>query len=164
MEYIPYLWLLIGAVFVLAELFTAGFVLLWFGIGALVAAVASFLHLGFAFQVLTFLIVSGALTVASRTIFDKFLIRSGAGRTIKTGIDSLPGQVGTVVESSSGATKKAAVQVYGSTWTAYPAAGEGPFTAGEEVEVDSVDGSVLYVRKLPSEPSWRDEHTEEREE
>ncbi len=157
MEYIPYLWLLVGAVFILAEIFTSGFVLLWFGVGAIIAATMAFLHVGFGLQVLVFLLVSGALTMASRTIFDNFLVRLGGGRAIKTGMESLPGQIGTVVEPSTGSMRKAAVQVYGSTWTAYPAAGEEPLTSGEQVEVDRIDGSVLYVRRVPSSPSWRED-------
>lgn len=157
MEYIPYLWLLIGAVFLLAEIFTSGFVLCWFGLGAIAAGILSFLHVGFGLQILTFLMISGALTMASRTIFERFLMRFGPGRSVKTGMESLPGQVGTVVEKSEGEMHRAAVQVYGSTWTAYPAAGEIPLKEGEAVQVEHVDDSILYVRRVSSGPSWREE-------
>ena len=36
------LWCILGAILIVAEIFTSGFVLLWFGIGALVAAFAGF--------------------------------------------------------------------------------------------------------------------------
>jgi membrane protein implicated in regulation of membrane protease activity len=32
------LWVVLGVVFIIAEIFTLGFVLLWFGIGAIAAA------------------------------------------------------------------------------------------------------------------------------
>jgi membrane protein implicated in regulation of membrane protease activity len=38
MSGIWYIWVLLGVLFIVAEVFTTGFVLLWFGIGALVAA------------------------------------------------------------------------------------------------------------------------------
>ena len=34
------LWCILGAILIVAEVFTSGFVLLWFGIGALAAALA----------------------------------------------------------------------------------------------------------------------------
>ena len=34
------LWVILGAILIVAEVFTSGFVLLWFGIGALAAALA----------------------------------------------------------------------------------------------------------------------------
>ena len=37
------LWFILGAILIVAEIFTTGFVLLWFGIGALVAALAGFI-------------------------------------------------------------------------------------------------------------------------
>jgi membrane protein implicated in regulation of membrane protease activity len=48
-----------------------------------------------------------------------------------------------------------AVKVFGSTWTAYPAAGEPPLEAGERVCVESVEGASIYVRRVGGEPEWR---------
>jgi len=158
MEYIPYLWFIAGVVFIIAELVTPGFVLLWFGVGAIVAGLLAVLGGGLSFQVAAFLGVSAALTIASRTIFEKFFMRNAPGGGIRTGMDSLPGQVGTVVQASQGALNEAAVKVYGSTWTAYPAAGEEPLCEGEQVEVDRVEGAVLYVRRPSAPVSWRQEN------
>jgi len=156
MAIIPYLWFVAGVLFIIAEIFTPGFVLLWFGIGAIAAGILALLHLSLAVQMVAFLIISAALTVASRTIFEKFLIRSDQGRLFRTGIEALPGQVGVVVEESKGAMQEAAVKVYGSVWTAYPAAGEEPLRLGDQVEVDRVEGAVLYVRKVSGRAPWRE--------
>ncbi len=157
MNYIPYLWLIVGVVFIIAELMTPGFVLLWFGIGALAAGVLGFLGAGLALQISAFLILSVALTIASRTIFEKFFMRNAPGSKIRIGMDSLPGQVGVVVEQSRGPLQEAAVKVYGSTWTAYPMPGEGPLREGDQVQVERVDGTVLHVRKIPRSVSWRND-------
>lgn len=157
MNYVPYLWLIAGVIFIIAELMTPGFVLLWFGIGALAAGVLGFLGAGLALQISAFLILSVALTIASRTIFEKFFMRHAPGSKIRIGMDSLPGQVGVVVEQSRGALQEAAVKVYGSIWTAYPLPGEGPLREGEQVQVERVDGSVLYVRRVPRSVPWRDD-------
>lgn len=155
MEYISYLWFIGGVIFIIAELVTSGFVLLWFGIGAIAAGLLAVFGLGLSFQITTFLVVSSLLTIASRTIFEKFFMRDAPGGGIRTGIDSLPGQVGMVVQASQGALNEAAVKVYGSTWTAYPAPGEEPLREGEQVEVDRVEGAVLYVRRRSEVAPWR---------
>src|SRR5918912_3635830 len=95
-----YIWLVLGALFIVAEMFTSGFVLLWFGIGAIVAALLALTGLvGLPLQVIVFLFVSIALTVASRTIFERVFMRSSPGRELKTGIETLPGRTGIVVSA-----------------------------------------------------------------
>ncbi|HEY9401402.1 MAG TPA: NfeD family protein [Pyrinomonadaceae bacterium] len=148
------LWVLLGVILIVAEIFTSGFVLLWFGAGAIAAALAALAGAGYPFQFLIFFIVSIALTAASRTIFTKYLVRDEGG-SYKSGAESLPGQVGMVVASSQGALSQGAVKVYGSTWTAYPAEGEEPLEAGARVVVESVRGASIYVRRAPSAPDWR---------
>lgn len=64
--------------------------------------------------------------------------------------------MGTVTTASKGALKEGAVKVYGSTWTAFPADGETELAEGEKVEVVSVKGSSIYVRRVQAElPEWR---------
>ena len=154
-----YLWIfsaILGAVLVIAEVFTTGFVLLWFGIGALAAGLAGLLGVhSIILQFLIFTVVSIGLTVASRTIFVNYFSREKSGGDLKSGVDSLPGKVGTVVSSSRGALNEGAVKVYGSTWTAYPADGEEPLEAGDRVEVTKVQGASIYVKRVDALPDWR---------
>lgn len=148
------IWLVLGVLLIVAEVFTLGFVLLWFGIGAIAAAIVGLLGGGLGMQFLVFAMVSVALTVMSRTIlYDYF---PHGGNALKTGIESLPGRVGTVTIPSGGSLHEAAVRVYGSTWTAYPIDGESELIEGEKVEVVEVRGSSLYVRKAAGElPGWK---------
>lgn len=150
------LWLILGIALIIAEVFTLGFVLLWFGIGAIAAALVGSLGGPLLLQFLVFAIVSIALTAMSRTIFAKYFAH-GDHDAMKMGIDALPGQVGTVTSPSKGALQEGAVKVYGSTWTAYPIDGETELVEGEKVEVVSVKGSSIYVRKIISGelPGWR---------
>ena len=148
-------WLVLGVIFIVAEVFTLGFVLLWFGIGAVAAALAGMMGAPFALQFAIFAGVSIALTVMSRTIFGKYLSHDDES-PMKMGMDSLPGQIGTVSGSSQGALNEAAVKVYGSTWTAFPIEGEAPLAEGEKVEVVNIKGSSIYVRRVTDElPEWR---------
>ena len=148
------MWAVLGIVLIIAEVFTPGFVLLWFGVGALAAALASMLGAGLALQFFVFIALSAALTALSRTIFVNYFARHDTGG-LRTGADALPGQVGTVVSSSSGALNEGAVKVFGSVWTAYPAEGETPLEAGERVVVERLQGASIYVRRAGTEPEWR---------
>jgi len=150
------LWTILGAILVVAEIFTSGFVLLWFGIGALAAAIAGIIGVSnLGIQFLIFALVSIGLTAASRTIFVNYFSREKTGDSLRTGVDSLPGKIGTVVSSSRGAMQEGAVKVFGSTWTAYPAEGEAALEAGERVRVESIEGSSIYVRRIDEGTDWR---------
>jgi membrane protein implicated in regulation of membrane protease activity len=127
-DFVWILWVVLGVILIVAEIFTSGFVLLWFGAGAIAAALAALAGAGYPFQFLIFFVVSIALTAASRTIFTKYLVRHEDEGGYKSGAESLPGQVGTVV-ARAGRALEGAVKVYGSTWTAYPAEGEEPWSA-----------------------------------
>lgn len=151
------LWIVLGVGLIIAETFTFGFVLFWFGIGALAAALIGFLGFGFGLQFLAFALVSIVLTLMSRSIFANYYSHSDAD-LIKTGVDTLPGQIGTVTSPSKGALNEAAVKVYGSTWTAFPTDEETILEEGEKVEVVRVQGSSIYVRKVNAVrelPDWR---------
>lgn len=155
-DYAWVVWTIFGVVLIIAEVFTPGFVLLWFGIGALAAACAGMLGLdSLSLQFLIFAIVSVSLTAASRTIFVNYFTREKPDDRLKMGMDALPGKVGYVVSSSKGALHEGAVKVYGSTWTAYPVEGEEPLEAGDRVEVERVQGASIYVRRLGNAPDWR---------
>ena len=154
-QYAWILWIVLGVILIIAEIFTLGFVLFWFGVGALGAALAGFLGIGFLGQFLIFAVVSIVLTLMSRTIFSNYYSHNEEN-AIKMGIDSLPGQIGTVTSASKGALNEAAVKVYGSTWTAFPVDGSTPLIEGEKVEVVRVQGSSIYVQRARELPEWRE--------
>ncbi len=154
-QYTWILWMVLGVGLIIAEIFTLGFVLLWFGIGAVAAAFVGLLGGGMLLQFLVFAIISIALTAMSRTIFANYFSHSDTDR-VKTGVEALPGKIGTVTAASKGALSEGAVKVYGSTWTAFPVDGESELIEGEKVEVVEVRGSSIYVRRVTNElPEWR---------
>ena len=154
------LWLIVAVGLIVAEMFTLGFVLFWFGLGALAAAMVAILGIGAVWQFEVFAIVSITLTAMSRTIFAQYFPNNNE-KAIRSGIDSLPGMIGTVTTASKGALNEGAVKVYGSTWTAFPMAGEDELVEGEKVEVVEVRGSSIYVRPLRDElPEWRGNNNE----
>jgi len=75
-NYFWIVWLILGALLITAEIFSTGFVLLWFGIGALAAALANLAGVtSLPLQFLIFAVVSIGLTAASRTIFVNYFSR-----------------------------------------------------------------------------------------
>jgi membrane protein implicated in regulation of membrane protease activity len=157
MENLPWiLWIIFALALIVAEIFTTGFVLLWFGIAALIAGFAAMLGFDLPVQFFLFFVISISLIAASRTIFVKYLSHENTEKELKTGVDALPGKIGTVVTSSQGAMKEGAVKVFGSTWTAYPIEGDAPLEEGERVVVERVQGASIFVRRLHDElPDWR---------
>jgi len=154
-QFVWILWAIVGILLIIAEIFTLGFVLFWFGIAAMVAALAAFLGVGLVGQFLIFAIVSTALTVMSRMIFYKYN-PFGGDQEYLTGIDTLPGQIGTVKNGSKGALREASVNVFGSTWKAFPVDDEEDLVEGEKVEVVSVEGSSITVRRAARKlHGWR---------
>lgn len=151
------IWLVLGITFIVAEIFTLGFVLFWFGIGAVAAALVGFLGFGLAWQFAAFAVVSTALTLMSRQLFDLQLWGKGNDE-LKMGIDAMPGQIGTVISSSKGALNEGAVKVFGSEWKAFSIDEDALLTEGEKVEVVSVKGATIYVRPVRKEiAGWKQE-------
>jgi membrane protein implicated in regulation of membrane protease activity len=149
MSYVWLIWLLIAAVLIAAEVMTTGFVLLWFGVGALVAAALALIGVSsIAVQMIVFLIVSVMLVIASRTIFERLLKPASPTGELKTGVDQMIGQIGVVVEPSRGALNEGAVRVYGSVWTAFPVAGQPPLETGQSVRVERIEGNAIYVERV----------------
>lgn len=153
------LWIILGVVLIIAEIFTFGFVLFCFGLGAFAAALVGGLGFGFGLQFLAFAVVSIVLTVMSRTIFARYFSHDEKD-TVKMGMDALPGQIGTVTTASKGALQEGAVKVYGSTWTAFPVDDETSLIEGEKVEVVRIQGSSIFVQRIDESkriPEWREE-------
>jgi membrane protein implicated in regulation of membrane protease activity len=141
-------WLIIAATFAAAEVFTSGFVLLWFGGGALAASIMALLGVdSVAAQLIIFLLVSIALVIASRTILERFFKRGAEGEGLRSGVETMIGQCGEVVQSSRAPLNEGAVKIYGSVWTAFPAEGEWPLKEGDSVSVERIEGNAIYVRR-----------------
>ena len=157
MENAGIIWIVFGIILMIAEIFTMGFFLFWFGLGAFAAAFVGFLGVGLVGQFFVFAFVSGILAAMSRTIFKKYLHRTGKNE-LKTGVDALPGKIGVVTISSKGAMKEGAVKVYGSEWTAFPSDGVSELKQGEKVEVVRIEGVSIYVKRISGPPERGDWH------
>ena len=143
-----HLWIIAGLIAVGLEIKFSGFVMLWFSLGAFATAAAAALGFGPAVQVALFTLVSLALFGASRTIFQNFFMLN-AGPPMKVGAEAMMGAEATVIEALP-AHGSGTVRINGELWEARSV--EGAIPPGELVEVASIDGLKLKVRRAQETP------------
>ncbi len=140
-------WTLLAVLMFVGEMLTAGFFLLWIGIGALLGAGLSLLGLGLPWQLLGFAVGSGALIVSSRKLYERLF--GGRGRPrLSTNVDAMVDAVGTVIKAVDNDRGGGLVRVRGEDWTAF-AADDIPIPEGKRVQVVRVDGVRLIVIEQP---------------
>jgi membrane protein implicated in regulation of membrane protease activity len=138
-----WIWMAIAAFFVIAEIFTMGFALLWFGVGAAVAGILAFLGLGVGWQLTSFIVVSGVLFAVSRSFAERFTKKQPPG----VGADRFIHKNGVVTEEIDNLKNTGRVRIGKEEWRADSETGE-VIPEGETVEITRVDGTHLVVSPL----------------
>ena len=141
-----WIWMILAAFFVVAEIFTAGFFLLWFGVGAAVAGVLALFGLGFGWQLGAFVVVSGVLFVVSRRFAEKFTKKQPPG----IGADRFVGREGLVLEEIDNVKNTGRVRLKKEEWRADSETGD-VIPVGTHVEVIRMDGTHLVVKIIEKE-------------
>jgi membrane protein implicated in regulation of membrane protease activity len=144
-----YTWLLIAVVMAVVELATQGLVTIWFTVGALLACLAAALGASIPVQGVIFVLASVIVLVAVRPLANKYI----NSKVKKTNIDALIGRkliAKTQIDNIHGTGK---VDMDGSTWIAKSSDDNIIIGAGEEVEVVSVSGVKLIVKKINDMPA-----------
>ena len=136
-------WMILAAILVIGEIFTAGFFLLWFGIGAAVAGVLALFGLGAPWQWGGFLIISGVLFALSRRFAERVTTKQPPG----IGADRFIGKKGVVLEEISNIKNTGRVRIDKDEWRADSASGE-TIPQGEMVEVTKVEGTHLIIKVI----------------
>jgi membrane protein implicated in regulation of membrane protease activity len=130
----------IAALFVIGEIFTQGFFLLWFGIGAAVAGVFAILGLGVGWQLGAFVVVSGVLFAVSRRLAEKISKSQPPG----IGADRFVGLEGIVLEEIDNVKNRGQVRVQKDEWRADSETGE-IIPEGAQIVVTRLDGTHMVV-------------------
>lgn len=141
-----WIWMIIAALFVVGEIFTAGFFLLWFGIGAAVAGVLALLGLSFGWQLAAFAVVSLVLFASSRRLAERFSKKQPPG----IGADRFIGKQGIVLEDIDNVKNVGRVRLDKEEWRADSEA-EAIIPAGKQVEVVRLEGTHLVVKIIEKE-------------
>jgi len=136
-----WIWAILAVLLLGAEIFTAGFFMLPFGIGAAVAATLALFGVPLAWQWFSFVCVSTLAFV----LLKRFANRITREQPIKTGAERLIGMTGVVTEDITSNSAAGKVRVDRETWRA-DAPGSETVPAGTEVIVERVGGAHLVVR------------------
>ena len=139
--WLQWAWLVLAVIFLIAEVFTVGFFLFCFGVGAAVAAGAAYLGAPPLVQFGAFLAASAATLVGVRPLVN----RLSNPDTHTVGIDRVLGQSGIVLETIDPARGCGVVRVGHERWSADAADGV-PIAGGAAVVVVGVEGTHLQVR------------------
>ena len=145
-------WIVLAVFFFLLEIFTAGFVLLCFGIGALGAALVAFLGAGLAWQIVVFIVVTIAAVLLARPFADRI---SRPGVQPIAG-NRMIGKWGVVLQTVDPLEGTGMVRVESERWRA-ESKDSVKLEVGEVVKVISVDGVRLQVQATDEEGGDSDE-------
>ncbi|MBX7254829.1 MAG: NfeD family protein [Candidatus Hydrogenedentes bacterium] len=140
-----HLWIILGLVLLITEIFTTGFLVSLFGVACAVPAVLSVSGVGLAGQLLGFVVASAVLLFAVRPICVRLLHREGDAS--QTNVDGLVGREGVVVEAISSSAHTGRVKIGGEDWKAVS-----PFTdevpLGARVCVRAITGCTVEVDRV----------------
>lgn len=144
MEYLPYIWAAIGILFMGSEFFLPGFVIFFFGLGALATAVLSWIIPGLrpniTLQILIWLASSGLSLYFLRRYFSKIF----RGNLIPTDENEYAGSTAVVTEEIS-PENPGRVRFQGTTWKAVSY--DESFAVGETVEILKEENLTFVVTR-----------------
>jgi membrane protein implicated in regulation of membrane protease activity len=140
---VPVIWLVVGVVLAIAELFTLDFVLIMLGGGALAAALAAAFDAPVPVQLVVFAIVSTLGLVAVRPAIRRRLHKGADPATM--GVEAIEGSEATVIEEV--APGRGMVKIGGELWSARPYDVNQTFAEGTLVRVVEIRGATALVWK-----------------
>lgn len=143
----PLLWIVLGVVFVIAEIFTTTLFLIMFGAGAFAAAAAAALGVPLAGQALVFALVSALTLVAVRPVIRRHRQPAAETGDEPFGLEAITGSAAVVLEQVD--ADQGMVKIDGELWTARAYDGTQVYAPGERVRVIEVKGVTVMV--------WRDD-------
>ena len=148
-QYMWIVWLGLMIVMVIVECMGPALVSIWFAAGALVSLMLSLLSLipgvtvPWSVQVIVFVVVSAITLVALRPITRRYF----KANTINSNVDSLVGQRGLLMEEIK-PFEPGVCKINDVLWTAISTNGKETIPAKSVVEVVTIQGNKLLVKKV----------------
>ena len=135
-------WVILSGVFFIIEMATVGFLVFWFGIGALIAMVFSFFTSNIAILTTVFVLSSTILLFFTRPFVDKLTKKDNE---VQTNAYSIIGKKGIVTKDIIPIEGKGQVRIGTEIWSA-KSADDVKIEKGIEIEVVEIDGVKAVVR------------------
>lgn len=140
------LWLIIAGLFFIGEIATVGFLIFWFGIGALIAMIVSLFTTNIIIQTAVFLISSTILIFATKPFVKKF----ADVKKTNTNVYSIIGKKALVIKTIDPIHSVGQIKLNGEVWTAESESNE-IIEEGLEVEVLEIKGVKAIVKPVKVE-------------
>ena len=134
-------WLIVAGICLVIEIATVGFLVFWFGIGALFAMITSFFTDNLIIQTVVFILSSTVLLFFTRPFVNKFSPKE----KVKTNALSIIGKKGIVTQTINPITGEGQVKIGSEVWSA-KSSEDVKIEKGLEVEVLDIDGVKAIVR------------------
>lgn len=137
-------WIIFSGVCLITEIFTAGFLLFFPGIGALIACIAALLGANITIQIILFAVSTTLMILLLRPIIAKVF---KADKHTPTNSDALVGRRGVVLKKISGKLGVGQIKVSGEIWSAISDSDK-PINVDSEVIVEKIIGVKLLVSEV----------------
>ena len=133
------IWIAIGVICMIIEIFTPGFLFLSFGLGAILTGLITLTHIPFVAQLAIYIVITFILFLNLRKLSKKL-----TKDTIPTNVDALMGKNGFVTEQIP-ANGKGYVKIGGEAWSAI-SQDESLIEVNQKIVVKNIDGNKLVVK------------------
>ncbi len=140
------LWLIIAGLFFVGEIATVGFLIFWFGIGALIAMIVSIFTTNIIIQTTIFLISSTILIFATKPFVKKF----ADVKKTNTNVYSIIGKKALVIKTIDPIHSVGQIKLNGEVWTA-ESDNQQIIEEGTEVEILEIKGVKAIVKSVKVE-------------
>lgn len=140
-----HIWLIIAGVCFIIEMITVGFLVFWFGIGALLTMIVSLIFPdNIILQTSVFVISSTLLIFLTKPLVNKL---SKSDKKVATNAFSIIGKKGIVTQDINEAHGVGQIKVAGEVWSAKTSDGS-TIEKGTQIEVRKIDGVKAVVEPI----------------
>lgn len=136
-------WLIVAGIFFIGEIFTAGFLIFWVGIGAILAMISSLFINSIIIQSTIFVISSGLLLFLTKPFVEKY-VRPDQDNTV-TNAKSIIGRKAIVIEDIDPIKSVGLVKVGEEVWSAISENQE-LLKKDTKVEITDISGVKVVVK------------------
>ena len=137
------IWLIIAGICLIVEIFTVGFLIFWFSIGALIAMLISFFTTNVIIQTTVFIITSTILIFATKPFVKKFV----DVKKTNTNVYSIIGKKAFVIKNIDPIHSVGQIKINGEVWTAESENNQ-IIEEGSEVEILEIKGVKAIVKPV----------------
>lgn len=135
-------WLIIAGLFFIGEIITVGFLIFWFGVGALIAMIVSFFTSNIIIQTAVFVISSAILLLITKPFVKKFV----DVKPTNTNAFSIIGKKALVIKEIN-SHSIGQIKIKGEVWSAETENDE-TILEGSEVEITQIKGVKAIVKPV----------------